>query len=201
MKKENTVTTEENLFFNYIKEIERYNFISGCLEYGVYKDKKDLYDTIDELDKRYDYLTDFNNRTLHKPEYDGIDLTKQIDMIKGDILEYAMIVIVDEFEHEIVDYAIVSKGTKNTCLIDDGKYNIIDMFKKHRFRNMLTVVKIHNHPRVVVAKPSVADIEVNSLLKHVCDFFGYRFGDSMVVTNYDVYSSLQDKGEEVSKYQ
>lgn len=196
-----SIVSVESVYLSNIKELERANWISGCLETAVFSNISELYSTIDELNQHYEYLTDFGNRSFHQPEYHGIDLSKQVEMLRGHILQHSLIVIIDEFENKIVDYAVISKGTKNTCLTEDGKYSIVDLFKKHRFKDYLTVVEMHNHPRVVVARPSVADREVHFLLKHVCNFFSYRLGDNFIVTDYDIYSSLQDNSEDTSEYQ
>ena len=164
----------------------------------TYQKTEDVVERTRELEKRYDFLMNFDNLSKCSPAYlderddVSIDLTEPLSKINHAPVEELLVIAIDKEEQKILDYKIVSRGTEKTVGGPESNLAVIDYLKQYSgIWNGPSFVFVHNHPGAVVAEPSENDKKYNEALKTMCHFIGVYYADSMIVTDYDCWSEKQ----------
>ena len=90
----------------------------------------------------------------------------------------------------VVDKTVISKGTRNMCLVDAGQ---IMRFALTRKRQAAGVIVAHNHPSGS-AKPSDKDNRVTDQVQKACRLLNIDLLDHMIVGACGDYYSYREAG-------
>lgn len=170
----------------------------------LYKNNPEEMPTYNELKEDLEWSFKCKNMSNHQTivPNTNFDFFTYIKNITNSEIENEMIILLDENKN-IIGNKIVSNGTTIDVVDDEGpghkvwKYILSNPNAKY-------FIHIHNHPRIIVAKPSLSDKFQMVRHKMIGNLFHVKLLDACIVSEFDFYSQFQheqnDKTKPILKY-
>ena len=131
----------------------------------------------------------------HKPKYRNADLRRCIeDMLMINVFEEAVIAIIDEKNEKVLDYRRYCDGSTSNVGSFRMNREVVNYLLDavNRYGTGIGFVHIHNHPGCINIIPSNGDRSQTLNSAAVGKFIGVPCLDAMIVTDFDLYSVVQD---------
>lgn len=149
----------------------------------------------DEVKEKLEVIFSGENLYGHEPKYKNADLRECVEhLLISNVFEEAMIVIIDDKNKAVLDYKTYCESSESN--VGSFRMNrevvryLLDMAA--RYGTGIGFIHIHNHPRCINVIPSEGDKSQSLNLAAVGKFVGIPMLDAMIVTDFDLYSMVQD---------